>query len=98
MDIDQFIKEAQARCDAATKGPWRTEQSAPHRGYTVWSGGMRVFLADYAPFDSANCDFAAHTRQDLPAALEIIASLRARAAELEAALERIAAIIGHQLT
>ena len=72
MNIDQFIKEAQARCDAATDGPWRS------RGMCI--DGPEMAIYDEGGHGAEDADFIAHARQDLPAALEIIASLRAELA------------------
>lgn len=100
MDIDQFIKEAQARCDAATKGPWKLEAYSNLEGASVsaqWFGCVAERWWEigapraegWVVATRKNFEFIAHARQDLPAALEIIASLRARVAVLEAALDRI---------
>ena len=55
--------------------------------------GPEMAIYDEGGHGAEDADFIANARQDLPAALEIIASLRARVAELEAALEAQQAVV-----
>lgn len=89
MDIDQFIKEAQARCNAATKGPWRLQTYSNYGDAVIYAEKCGCVAERWdgngAPSERtkatrANFDFIAHARQDLPAALEIIVAVRAQLA------------------
>jgi hypothetical protein len=67
---EERLVEIEARANAATPGPWRTEESHID-GYIVAGNGERIFGGEYsegfiAPEDP-NAIFTVHARDDVPA-------------------------------
>jgi type VI protein secretion system component VasK len=92
-------REIQARCEAATPGPWYNGDGSVDRffaGKNTVASTARVIVerATYNDeFDQqtyADIEFIAHARTDLPDALDEIARLRA---ELDAAQRRASAAV-----
>lgn len=72
-DLDfQAIRE---RCDKATEGPWRAENIGYATLYRAESF-VEPAIAAFWQADSANANFIAHARQDLPILLDEVARLR----------------------
>lgn len=76
MSESDWRKEARARCEAATKGPWFNRQG----GYN--KTGIPKIYSDpekdsYVAHATSNGDFIAHARTDLPRALDLLDELEA---------------------
>jgi len=94
------LEAIRARCDAATKGPWRVdgntydedcnEHLAPYglegpNERMIWSSGG----GEYSHPDMATAQFIAHTRADIPALLAYIDELVRERDEARAQLAAI---------
>lgn len=83
---DEQLDAIKARTDKATAGPWSRERPASKlegwHGGTVVAGtpGRQTIYADPpgGSYPSADCDFIAHARTDVPALLAEVERLRAR--------------------
>ncbi len=74
MTNDQ-LKAMNARCEAATEGPWEIMSD----GYTIWGKDNLSYIAQVHPFDPRKTEtiqFIAHARTDLPACLKEIERLQ----------------------
>jgi hypothetical protein len=72
----ETLDEIERRCAAATPGPWKSYIEG--RDHTsgdsfIMTGGNDIYLSGATPADQ---DFIAHARQDLPALIREIRSLR----------------------
>jgi hypothetical protein len=83
IDLDAI----EARCNAATKGPWEAKCSYHDYPYIVAHGWELGCGEDFARMPDA--DFIAHARTDLPALLTEVRRLRARNEELEAIVREL---------
>lgn len=82
LDVQAWLREASARCAAATSGPWMIEEDGEGYGiYAAWDGAdlergvfdKPVGLAyDIRDECHANALFIAYAHTDLPRALDII--------------------------
>ena len=102
MPDPQWMREAQSRCDAATKGPWDGDvgyvspDAVPLRGddvvYCVMAdSGDVAYIAnalDTAGKTGDNAAFVAHARMDLPKALAMCRELAAVVREVAGILPR----------
>lgn len=87
-------QQIQARCQAATEGPWKPYPVSPDMIVTTWANDhgylWKVATAELVDGGEARMDanaaFIAHAREDIP-------YLLARLAECEAALETAEAFI-----
>jgi hypothetical protein len=71
------VEAIRVRCEAATPGPWYTEDPGPYT-QTVWSSAWPPCESRVADFMApADALFLVHARTDLPAALDEIDRLRA---------------------
>lgn len=75
------LDEIEARCEAATPGPWRNRDllgvlGRPEDGVQICGGCT-----------NDNRDFIAHARQDIPALIAAVRERDARIAELEKDLD-----------
>ncbi len=78
------IEAAQARCDAATEGPWESSGSSTYAPNQASLSASRELYTGYeGEMSDADSDFIAHARTDLPLALAEIRRLRERTASLE---------------
>ncbi len=75
--MTERLAQIRQRCEAATPGPWVEED-----GFILTAAGQRM-VADFVPF-SANSEFMAAARDDVPYLLAEIERLRAEVARLEA--------------
>ena len=86
----------QARCDAATPGPWRLigDSFDPPEWFVVTEDGCEVILGptDAMPVNS-NAEFIAHARTDTPRLIAEVRRLRAEADELFSALTGLEALL-----
>lgn len=87
--LDDRLQQIEARCDAATPGPWvlfhragitevQTIGDCPIAGWQGFDNGHRAVGKH-----KDNGEFIAHAREDIPALLEEIARLRAELARLD---------------
>ena len=71
--MSDWLTQAQARCDAASEGPWGAD------GATIRnrSGFVDVCCGESTPLkqDIVNATYIAHARTDLPHALELVRQL-----------------------
>ena len=82
-------KEIQERCERATEGPWT--ENKPDKvdgwqpGYCIVANmGGKVYANPSGGCSPSNdIRFIAHARQDIPALLELVATLQARLARYE---------------
>lgn len=85
------LEAAQARCDKATEGEWRSERQDEDDGHIYWAihsdygYTFIVNVQDEGGRDASNAEFIAHARTDLPAALTALRQAWERIAELESA-------------
>lgn len=63
MNLSDWLKEVRARIEAATPGPWQAKESMYKNRVAVINGPT-----DYM----TDAEFIAHSRTDLPRALDII--------------------------
>ncbi|MGW4493844.1 hypothetical protein [Streptomyces sp. NPDC004376] len=88
------LAEIAARVEAATSGPWCTDDWEIYQG-TEYEPGISLWVGETCTGtgtperDRANATFAAAARTDVPDLLADNARLRARVAELEAQLSLI---------
>ena len=100
------IDEIRARCEAATRGPWRTKH--PRYGgddikiydNNAWAKGLTPFAVVEDDGIYSNADFIAHAREDIPWLLaevgrlkEINKALKSDNYNAEMNLSHLAAII-----
>lgn len=83
-----WLDEAQARCDAATEGPWYASPLWDGRSHVAINGAMDLWHSPggtiYRDRDKSDAEFIAHARTDLPRALS---ELRAARQERDDALQ-----------
>jgi hypothetical protein len=75
---DSDLTIIEARCSAATPGPWRSfiEDRDHESGDSfIQTGGEDIYLTGASVADH---DFIAHARQDIPALIQELRRLRAR--------------------
>ncbi len=90
------IEAIRARCDAATRGPWKYDgmvyvwtdafpmmMVADIRGWGYLTGTLGLSNEDASKQMDENAVFIAHAREDLPWALDRIAELKAALAEAQ---------------
>jgi hypothetical protein len=84
LDLDAI----EARASSATPGPWEARQNAPTMSGAVWNlrvagePGVKAMVTEYQ-HGSANADFIAHAREDVPALVAEVRRLRSFAAEVQ---------------
>lgn len=82
MNLDEWIKQVQERCDGATPGPWEAKFvfGSPDLPVSVEAGEIEIcavqefYTEENNP--TPNFSFIAHSRADLPKALRIIERMR----------------------
>jgi hypothetical protein len=79
-DLETWLKEVQARCDASTEGPWDLKNS----GHLPEGSLLEVGTVQWI----ANREFIAHAREDLSRALEEIRKLQAMCDAFQVGEER----------
>jgi hypothetical protein len=78
-----------ARAEAATEGPWEQRQNAPTMSGAVWhlrragQPGVRAMVTEYQ-HGSANAEFIAHARTDVPALCDALDEARQEIERLRA--------------
>ena len=96
MTLDR--QAARQRCEAATEGPWwwapseADEHDGIFRHGALQANDQTVLFGAHervCSFAISNLDFAAHARQDLPAALDELDAKDAEVERLRGALEEI---------
>ena len=90
MPESNWLRDAQERCRAATKGPWKHWQVTDSNGVWLWHKVARL-AGVIQPTLEADAVFIAHSRTDLPRALRLLAQA-AEALEIAEA----AAIVIHR--
>ena len=78
-DLDRWLEETQARCDAATEGPWKVGPVMDENGDEIAGiylpGEQQAAIVSYAIIEDDA--FIANARTDLPRALVIIRQMKA---------------------
>lgn len=78
---DEQLAAIRARCEAATPGPWDAHANIGYCGIMADGDKRPLLRADTCTF--ADGAFIAHAREDVPALLDEVARLRAKARELD---------------
>ena len=82
--IDSILSEMQARCDAATPGPWPVESEALADHIGIWLNGSRWGkIVD--EIHIGNSEAIAHARTDLPRCIKALRILERRIEDIERA-------------
>lgn len=81
--IDEELKQIQSRCDAATPGPWFSynegrDHTSGSSFITTGEKNVRGNDIELSGASSADQDFIAHARQDIPILLNEIKRFKAK--------------------